>query len=43
MPRKLVDDFTDEENMGNSQISTEEINQAYDKGLDDETNQAQDI
>lgn len=44
MPRKLVDDFKDEEIMvGDSSVSTEEINQAYDTGLDDETNQRQDI
>ena len=43
MPRKLVDDFKDEEMVGDSSVSTEEINQAHDTGLDDETNQRQDI
>ena len=44
MPRKLVDDFKDEEvTVGDSSFSTEELNQAYDTGLDDETNQRQDI
>jgi hypothetical protein len=44
MPRKLVDDFKDEEvTVGDSSVSTEELNQAYDTGLDDETNQRQDI
>ena len=44
MPRKFVDEFTDEQiNMGDSQVDMEALNNAYNKGLDDETNQAQDI
>ena len=44
MPRKFVDEFTDEQvNMGGSSADMEALNNAYDKGLDDETNQAQDI
>ena len=44
MPRKLVDDFKDEEvTIGDSSVNTEELNKAYDTGLDDETNQRQDI
>ena len=44
MPRKFVDEFTDEQvKMGDSQVDMEALNNAYDKGLDDETNQAQDI
>ena len=36
-PRKFVDEFTDEQvNMGDN-VDMEALNNAYDKGLDDET------
>ena len=39
MPRKLVDEFKDEEvNIGGANIDTEELNNAYEGGLDDDTN-----
>ncbi len=44
MPRKLVDEFRDDEvSVGGSTIDTEELNNAYEGGLDDDTNQGQDI
>lgn len=39
MPRKFVDEFSDDKvKVGDEEIDVEEVNQAYDKGLDDETN-----
>lgn len=39
MPRRLVDEFTDDKvKLGDETIDVEELNQAYDDGLDDETN-----
>lgn len=45
MPRKFVDEFKDETmKIGNDEVDVEELNSAYDSGLDDETNiQKQDI
>ena len=41
---KLVDEFKDEEiSVGGSSIDTEELNNAYEGGLDDDTNKRQDI
>ena len=39
MPRKFIDEFTDEKiNVGGDTVDVDELNQAYDDGLDDETN-----
>ena len=39
MPRKFVDEFSDEKvQVGDEDIDLEELNQAYDNGLDDDTN-----
>lgn len=38
IPRKLVDDFDDDKvNVGDEEINMEELNSAYDSGLDDES------
>lgn len=38
VPRKLVDSYTDETiNVGDEQINTDDLSQAYDAGLDDES------
>lgn len=38
MPRKFVDEFSDEKiKVGDDEIEVEEVNDAYDQGLDDET------
>jgi len=42
MPRKFVDEFADGKvSLGDDEVDTEELNQAYDRGLDDDTNVAQ--
>jgi hypothetical protein len=42
MPRKFVDEFTDEKiNVGNDEVDLGDLNDAYDSGLDDETAVAQ--
>lgn len=42
MPRKFVDEFTDDKiKVGDDEVDTEELNQAYDSGLDDGSNVAQ--
>jgi hypothetical protein len=42
MPRKLVDDFKDEHiKLSNDSIDMEDLNKAYDQGLDDKTRIAQ--
>jgi len=39
MPRKFVDEFSDDKiKVGEDDIDTEELNSAYDSGLDDESN-----
>jgi hypothetical protein len=39
MPRKFVDEFTDDKiKVGDDEVDTEELNQAYDGGLDDQSN-----
>ena len=46
MPRKFVDEFTDEKiTVGDDEVNMEELNAAYDSGLDDESsvNQQQDV
>lgn len=45
MPRKFVDEFSDEKiKIGDDEVDMSELNQAYDDGLDDETNiEQQDI
>lgn len=38
MPRKFIDEFSDDKvKIGDDEIEVEEVNQAYDQGLDDET------
>ncbi len=44
MPRKFVDEFTDEEMaVGNIKVDQEAVGNAEIQGLDDATNQQQDI
>jgi len=39
MPRKFVDEFSDDKvKVGDDEVDTEELNQAYDAGLDDQSN-----
>lgn len=39
MPRKFVDEFSDDKvKIGSEEVDVEELNQAYDAGLDDNTN-----
>lgn len=46
MPRKFVDEFSDDKiKLGDDEVDMEELNSAYDSGLDDESNvnQQQDV